>query len=173
MSETVEQVWIIPGDPSDMAPLPVLRKNGGHFAVYDRRTQTFDEFIATNWLVPRKVSASYDDKESVLHLASHNANKYWSTFEECRAAMLAERSELLEELNATCRELAASIEHTRTIPTQSFPNVQREVREEQQGQEKAQAEEKVPDAGEKVKPALTQPPSRKTGGKVDPKTPIA
>jgi len=58
------------------------------------------------------------------------------------------------------------------IPTATFPNVQREVREEQQGQEKAQAEEKVPDAGEKVKPALTQPPSRKTGGKVDPKTPI-
>jgi beta-lactamase class A len=85
--------------------------------------------------------------------------------------MLAERSGLLEELNATCRELAASIEHTRTIPTATFPNVQREVREEQQGQEKTQAE-KVPDAGEKVKPALTQPPSRKTGGKVDPKTPI-
>jgi hypothetical protein len=158
MSETVEQVWIIPGDPNDMAPLPVLRKNNGHFAVYDRRTQTFGEFIATNWLVPR------DGKGNV---------PYWSTFEECRAAMLAERSGLLEELNATCRELAASIEHTRTIPTATFPNVQREVREEQeqQGQEKAQAE-KVPDAGEKVKPALTQPPSRKTGGKVDPKTPI-
>ena len=161
MNETVEQVWIIPGDPSDMAPLPVLRKNNGHFAVYDRRTQTFGEFIATNWLVPRKASASYDDKGSVL---------YWSSFEECRAAMLAERSRLLEELNATCRELAASIEHTRTIPTATFPNVQREVREEQQGQEKAQAE-KVLDAGEKVKPALTQSPSRKTGGKVDPKTP--
>jgi hypothetical protein len=157
-SEVIDQeVWIIPGDPSDMAPLPVLRKNSGHFAVYDRRTQTFGEFIATNWLVPR------DDKRNV---------PYWSTFEECRAAMLAERSGLLEELNAQCRELAASIEHTRTIPTQSFPNVQREVREEQQGQEKAQAE-KAPDAGEKVKPALTQPPSRKTGGKVDPKTPIA
>ncbi len=158
MNETVEQVWIIPGDPSDMAPLPVLRKNNGHFAVYDRRTQTFGEFIATNWLVPR------DGKGNV---------PYWSTFEECRAAMLAERSGLLEELNATCRELAASIEHTRTIPSQSFPNVLREVREEQQGQKKAQAEEKTPDAGEKVKPALTQPPSRKTGGKVDPKTPIA
>jgi hypothetical protein len=88
--------------------------------------------------------------------------------------MLAERSGLLEELNAQCRRLAASIEHTRTIPTATFPNVQREVREEQeqQGQEKAQAE-KVPDAGEKVKPALAQPPSRKAGGKVDPKTPIA
>jgi hypothetical protein len=159
MNETVEQVWIIPGDPSDMAPLPVLRKNNGHFAVYDRRTQTFGEFIATNWLVPRFI----DGKGNV---------PYWSTFEECRAAMLAERSGLLEELNAQCRRLAASIEHTRTIPSQSFPNVQREVREEQQGQEKAQAE-KVPDAGEKVKPALTQPPSRKTGGKVDPKTPIA
>jgi hypothetical protein len=158
-SEVIDQeVWIIPGDPSDMAPLPVLRKSGGHFAVYDRRTQTFGEFIATNWLVPR------DGKGNV---------PYWSTFEECRAAMLAERSGLLEELNATCRELAASIEHTRTIPTATFPNVQREVREEQQGQEKAQAEEKAPDAGEKVKPALAQPPSRKAGGKVDPKTPIA
>jgi aminoglycoside phosphotransferase (APT) family kinase protein len=159
MNETVEQVWIIPGDPSDMAPLPVLRRNDGFFAAYDRKTQTFGQFAGMNWQVPR------DDKGNVF---------YWPTFEECRAAMLAERSGLLEELNAQCRRLAASIEHTRTIPTATFPNVQREVREEQeqQGQEKAQAE-KVPDAGEKVKPALTQPPSRKTGSKVEPKTPIA
>jgi hypothetical protein len=147
MSETVEQVWIIPGDPSDMAPLPAIFRLG-QIALYDRKQQVFGKFSGYSAGVAR-----------------------YATFEECRAAMLAERSELLEELNATCRELAASIEHTRTIPTATFPNVQREVREEQQGQEKAQAE-KVPDAGEKVKPALTQPPSRKTGGKVDPKTPI-
>lgn len=146
-SEVIDQeVWIIPGDPSDMAPLPAIFRLG-QIALYDRKQQVFGKFSGYSAGVAR-----------------------YATFEECRAAMLAERSELLEELNATCRELAASIEHTRTIPTATFPNVQREVREEQQGQEKAQAE-KVPDAGEKVKPALTQPPSRKTGGKVDPKTP--
>jgi len=148
-SEVIDQdVWIIPGDPSDMAPLPAIFRLG-QIALYDRKQQVFGKFSGYSAGVAR-----------------------YATFEECRAAMLAERSGLLEELNATCRELAASIEHTRTIPTATFPNVQREVREEQQGQEKAQAE-KVPDAGEKVKPALTQPPSRKTGGKVDPKTPIA
>jgi hypothetical protein len=146
-SEVIDQdVWIIPGDSSDMAPLPAIFRLG-QIALYDRKQQVFSRFS--------------EYSAGVAHYA---------TFEECRAAMLAERSGLLEELNATCRELAASIEHTRTIPTATFPNVQREVREEQQGQEKAQAE-KVPDAGEKVKPALTQPPSRKTGGKVDPKTP--
>jgi len=149
-SEVIDQeVWIIPGDPSNMAPLPAIFRLG-QIALYDRKQQVFGKFSGYSAGVAR-----------------------YATFEECRAAMLAERSGLLEELNATCRELAASIEHTRTIPTATFPNVQREVREEQQGQEKAQAEEKVPDAGEKVKPALTQPPSRKTGGKVDPKTPIA
>jgi len=148
-SEVIDQeVWIIPGDPSDMAPLPAIFRLG-QIALYDRKQQVFGKFSGYSAGVAR-----------------------YATFEECRAAMLAERSGLLEELNATCRELAASIEHTRTIPTATFPNVQREVREEQQGQEKAQTE-KVPDAGEKVKPALTQPPSRKTGGKVDPKTPIA
>jgi hypothetical protein len=146
-SEVIDQeVWIIPGDPSDMAPLPAIFRLG-QIALYDRKQQVFGKFSGYSAGVAR-----------------------YATFEECRAAMLAERSGLLEELNATCRELAASIEHTRTIPTATFPNVQREVREEQQGQEKAQAE-KVLDAGEKVKPALTQSPSRKTGGKVDPKTP--
>ena len=149
-SEVIDQeVWIIPGDPSNMAPLPAIFRLG-QIALYDRKQQVFGKFSGYSAGVAR-----------------------YATFEECRTAMLTERSGLLEELNATCRELAASIEHTRTIPTATFPNVQREVREEQQGQEKAQAEEKVPDAGEKVKPALTQPPSRKTGGKVDPKTPIA
>jgi|LakMenEpi03Aug12_release.lakeMendotaPanAssembly.Ray.scaffolds.fasta_scaffold72341_4 hypothetical protein len=148
-SEVIDQeVWIIPGDPSNMAPLPAIFRLG-QIALYDRKQQVFGKFSGYSAGVAR-----------------------YATFEECRTAMLTERSGLLEELNATCRELAASIEHTRTIPTATFPNVQREVREEQQGQEKAQAEEKVPDAGEKVKPALTQPPSRKTGGKVDPKTPI-
>jgi hypothetical protein len=148
-SEVIDQeVWIIPGDPSDLAPLPAIFRLG-QIALYDRKQQVFGKFSGYSAGVAR-----------------------YATFEECRAAMLAERSGLLEELNATCRELAASIEHTRTIPTATFPNVQREVREEQQGQEKTQAE-KVPDAGEKVKPALTQPLSRKTGGKVDPKTPIA
>jgi hypothetical protein len=146
-SEVIDQeVWIIPGDPSDMAPLPAIFRLG-QIALYDRKQQVFGKFSGYSAGVAR-----------------------YATFEECRAAMLAERSGLLEELNATCRELAASIEHTRTIPTATFPNVLREVREEQQGQEKAQAE-KVPNAGKEVKQPLAQPPSRKAGGKVDPKTP--
>jgi hypothetical protein len=146
-SEVIDQeVWIIPGDPSNMAPLPAIFRLG-QIALYDRKQQVFGKFSGYSAGVAR-----------------------YATFEECRAAMLAERSGLLEELNATCRELAASIEHTRTIPTATFPNVLREVREEQQGQEKAQAE-KVPNAGKEVKQPLAQPPSRKAGGKVDPKTP--
>jgi hypothetical protein len=161
-----QQVWIIPSDPSDMAPLPaLLRPQPGDLdliAVYDRKRKEFSRFVPNS--SARHLFAEVKPRKAVLD---------FRTFEECRAAMLAERSGLLEELNATCRELAASIEHTRTIPTATFPNVQREVRQEQQGQEKAQPEEKAPNASEKVKPALTQPPSRRTGGKVDPKTPIA
>ncbi len=105
-SEVIDQeVWIIPGDPSDMAPLPAIFRLG-QIALYDRKQQVFGKFSGYSAGVAR-----------------------YATFEECRAAMLAERSGLLEELNATCRELAASIEHTRTIPTATFPNVQREVRQ--------------------------------------------
>lgn len=152
MSDSIEQVWIIPADPLDMAPLPALKHDDTHFSDYNRHKQLFGEpyehmFMAT-----------------------------YGTFEECRRAMLDMRTGTLDEANQYCRQVAASIEHIQTIPTATFPNVQREVRQEQQErqrQEKAQPQEKAPNAGKEVKPALTQPPSRKAGGKVDPKTPIA
>ena len=116
---TDQQVWVIPGDPSDMAPLPALIRDSDQLAFYDRRKQVFGQFV----------------RDPFATIEGHK------DFEECRAAMIAERSALLEDLNRTCRELAASIEHIRTIPSAVFPNVSREVREEVQGQEKAQEQQ--------------------------------
>ena len=136
---TEQQAWIIPGNPSDMAPLPALRK-GEALAFYERRTQAFGDFVRD----PFAAISTYSD------------------FESCRAAMIAERSAMLEDLNRTCRDLAASIEHIKTIPTATFPNVSREVREEGQKQEEAQKQEKAEGRQEEVKPAteLKKRPSR-------------
>jgi hypothetical protein len=125
---TEQQAWIIPGNPSDMAPLPVLKK-GEALAFYERRTQTFGDFVKD----PFAAISTYSD------------------FESCRAAMIVERSAMLDDLNKTCRELAASIEHIKTIPTATFPNVSREVREQGQQQEEAKAQEET--KAEEVKPA--------------------
>jgi hypothetical protein len=133
---TEQQAWIIPGNPSDMAPLPVLKK-GEALAFYERRTQTFGDFAKD----PFAAISTYSD------------------FESCRAAMIAERSAMLEDLNKTCRDLAASIEHIKTIPTATFPNVSREVREQGQ-QEEAKTQEET--KAEEVKPApeLKKRPTR-------------
>jgi hypothetical protein len=133
---TEQQAWIIPGNPSDMAPLPVLKK-GEALAFYERRAQAFGVFVKD----PFAAISTYSD------------------FESCRAAMIAERSAMLEDLNKTCRELAASIEHIKTIPTATFPNVSREVREQGQ-QEEAKAQEET--KAEEVKPApeLKKRPTR-------------
>lgn len=128
-----------------MAPLPALRK-GEALAFYERRTQTFGDFVKD----PFAAISTYSD------------------FESCRAAMIAERSAMLEDLNRTCRDLAASIEHIKTIPTATFPttfpNVSREVREQDQGQEEAQKQEEVEGQQQQkeVKPApeLKRRPSR-------------
>ena len=142
---TEQQVWIIPGDPSDMAPLPALLKNGDQVAFYDRRKQAFGSFV----------------KDSIGFVLTEGQS--FSDFESCRAAMIAERSAMLEDLNKTCRDLAASIEHIKTIPTATFPNVSREVREQDQGQEEAQKQEEAEGQQQKeMKPApeLKKRPSR-------------
>ena len=54
--------------------------------------------------------------------------------------MISLRTKTLEEANQYCRQLAASIEHIRTVPIATFPNVKREVREQGQQQAKTQAE---------------------------------
>lgn len=134
---TEQQVWIIPGNPSDMAPLPVL-KNGEALAFYERRTQTFGDFV----------------KDSFAAIDTY------SDFESCRAAMITERSAMLDDLNKTCRDLAASIEHIKAIPTATFPNVSREVRKQGQQQEEAKTQEEA--KAEEVKPApeLKKKPTR-------------
>jgi len=139
MSEAPEKVWIIPGDPLDMAPLPVLKYGDNLFSNYHRRKQVFLE-----------------PYEHVGFLQTY------STFEECRKVMLDIRSKTLDEANQYCRQLAASIEHIRTIPIATFPSVNAKVRQDgqEQGQEKAQAQEKASNANEKVKSALVQKPSR-------------
>jgi hypothetical protein len=133
---TEQRAWIIPGNPSDMAPLPAL-KNGEALAFYERRTQTFGDFV----------------KDPFAAISTY------PSFESCRAAMIVERSAMLDDLNKTCRELAASIEHIKTIPTATFPNVSREVREQGQ-QEEAKAQEET--KAEEVKPApeLKKRPTR-------------
>lgn len=140
MTTTEQQVWIIPGNPSDMAPLPALLKDGDQIAFYDRREQAFGSFVKDPF-------AAID---------------FYSDFESCRAAMIAERSAMLEDLNRTCRDLAASIEHIKSIPTATFPNVGREVREQDQGQEEAQKQEEAEGQRQEVRPApeLKKKPSR-------------
>ena len=125
---TEQQVWIIPGDPNDMAPLPALQYNETSFSDYNRRKQVFGD--------------RYE----------HSFMPTYETFEECRAAMIDLRTGTLEEANQYCRQLAASIEHIKTIPTATFPHVSREVREQGQQQEEAKAQEKA--EAEEVKPAL-------------------
>jgi hypothetical protein len=134
---TEQQAWIIPGNPSDMAPLPAL-KNGEALAFYERRTQTFGDFVKD----PFAAISTYSD------------------FESCRAAMIVERSAMLDDLNKTCRDLAASIEHIRTIPTATFPNVSREVREQGQQKEEAKAQEETKAKEVKPAPELKKGPSR-------------
>lgn len=133
MSKSIQQVWAIPLDPEDMAPLPALLRDFIDVAFYDRKKKCFGDFVE---LFPDPV---------------------FGTFEQCRAAIIEARTQALYETREHARKLAASIEHIRTIPTAQFPDVVREVPEAQQqkaeGQEKAQASE--------VKPALKRP-SRKT-----------
>lgn len=139
MNKAPQPVWVVPYDPSDMAPLPAIMEEGSRFAVYDRHKKDFG---------PMEVGlyTPYD------------------SFEACRAAMIAERSQALRGMHDESRQLAASIEHIRTIPSATFPNVQREVRAQgQQEQQEAQGQEKIEGQQEKVIPAKTElkRPSRK------------
>ena len=135
---TEQQVWIIPGDPSDMAPLPALKHGETCFSDYNRRKQVFGDMY------------------------EHLFMPTYDTFEECRAAMIGLRTGTLEEANQYCRQLAQSIEHIKTIPTATFPNVSREVREQDQGQEEAQKQEEAEGQRQEVRPApeLKKRPSR-------------
>lgn len=134
MSDSVKQVWAIPLDPGDMAPLPVLVDEQNECWDYDRKKRKFEH-------------------AGKFYL---NCGDCYPTFEECRAAMIEARTAALKEAREHSRLLAASIEHIRTIPSAPFPDVIREVREasqeEAQGQKEAQAEQVKP-----AKPVLNRP----------------
>jgi hypothetical protein len=133
MSDDAEQVWLIPGDYADMAPLPALRR-GDEVFPYNRSSKSF-------WEEPNPLIGDFNDA--------------YPTFEECRAAMVLDRVKVLDMHRQICRDHAAAIEHIKTIPTQQFPaHVLREVREAQQGQQgQAQGQaEGQEQAAKEVKP---------------------
>ena len=133
MTDSTKQVWVIPGDPNDLAPLPALLQHGS-LRFYDRKQKAFDDFPVSS--VPYKL---YD------------------TFDQCRAAMIDERTVAYDEARAHAGVLARSIEHIRNIPTQEFPHVVSEVREAEQ----QEPEEEKTEGQKEVKPALRRP-SRKS-----------
>ncbi len=148
MSDDAEQVWLIPPDLSDMAPLPALRRNGDLF-VYSRFLGEFP-----------------DEADPLADLNFHSRH---GTFEECRAAMIKVYAELLDAHRQTCRDYAAAIQHLKTIPTQQFPNVIREAREAEQVEEQAekpvegQAEGQKQNRQEAVTQAVRRPVRRANG----------
>lgn len=140
------KVWVAPESLDDMAPLPALLYDGSGIALYDRKAKTFGEVID---FYP---APAYD------------------TFEQCRLAMIGDMTEALSEAHDHARRLAIAIEHVRTIPTASFPNVQREVREQEGQQEEGQeqqVERRQEAQAEEVKPAPKpelKRPARKSNG---------
>lgn len=127
------QVWMIPLDSSDMAPLPALyREEGGKsfLRFYDRRAKVFAGLL----------------EGPILPV--------FDTFEECRAYMIKSRTGHLENLREEELCTVRAIEHLKTIPTAQFPDVIREVPEAQQGQQEAEGQEKA--EAEEVKPAKTE-----------------
>lgn len=137
MSEPAQR-WIIPFEPSDLEPLPVLVAEltglpGSGLFLFDRKKGEF------NTGDPR------DSRDRALY----------STFEECRHAMMAQWLDDLRDASFNARHAAGVIEHLRTIPTQSFPNVLREVPETQVIQEE-KAQEKV----ETSRPKVTAEPAK-------------
>lgn len=135
MSDLIQQVWVVPLNLEDMAPLPALLRNSADVALYDRKKKCFSDFYKPFY------DPAYD------------------TFEQCRAAMIEARTEALHEMRKFSRRLAASIEHIKTIPTAPFPDntdVIREVSKAQQQESKEQEEAKA----KEVRPALKRPSRR-------------
>lgn len=128
-----KQVWMIPLDSSDMAPLPALYEEEGGMAIlrfYDRRTKAFAGFI----------------EEPIMPV--------FDKFEECRAYMIESRTGYLENLREEELHTVRAIEHLKLIFTAQFPDVIREVPEAQQEQQEAEGQEKA--EAEKVKPAKAE-----------------
>lgn len=133
---SLHRFWIVPSDPKDLEPLPALVTDvrglpDGALFLFDRKKREFD------------MSAPHDPGHVTLY----------RTFEECRSAMIEQWWDSFSNMNRNVRHAASVIEHLRTIPTQSFPNVLREVSETQVTQEK-KAQEKI----ETSKPKVTAEP---------------
>jgi hypothetical protein len=120
MSKTLplRTAWVIPDDYDDLAPLPALVDEDRKIAVYSRRERKFGDFLEC------------DVEVSPFGPA-------YSTFEECRTAMLNVRTQAYNKTREHARKLAASIEHIKIIPVAEFPSV------EQVSEEKAQPEQRI------------------------------
>jgi len=125
MTDSVQQVWACPVILGDHAPLPALAKDG-LVALYDRREQRFGDFCHYDFL------------------------PLYTTFDECRLAMVEQLTMHLTETRQAVRDIAATIEHVKTIPSTPFPSdaIRQGDRQEEAVQEEASAE-----AAEEVKPA--------------------
>jgi hypothetical protein len=94
--------WVIPDDPSDLAPLPALLKGGSEVAVYDRKRKEFGNF------------SCLAGSPFALHI--------FEGWEQCRQAMVAGHSALLKNCHSRAKRLSAELEHISTIPTADFPD---------------------------------------------------
>ena len=132
------RLWAVPSDPKDLEPLPVLVADveglpDGDVFLFDRKKQEFD------------TSAPRDPRHTTLY----------HTFEECRSAMMTQWLDDLRDATFNARHAAGVIEHLRTTPTRSFPDVLPEVSEPQASQ-KEEAQEKVETAKVTVRPSIAK-----------------
>lgn len=161
MSDSIEQAWVIPSNLDDMEPLPALFKNKTDIAFYDRKRKCFNDYDRLPF-VTEALELCFDDESPVpmrgmvAYCSALDVLAY-STFEECRAAMIEARTAALKEAREHSRLLAASIEHIRTIPTAPFPDVIREVPEAQQQEEAQEQKEAEAEQVKPAKPTLKRP----------------
>lgn len=133
MTNSIEKVWVVPEDPQDLAPLPALLIDGINVRLFDRHKKTLGDLI--EFYMP----------------------PCYSTWEECRTAMIEGRTRAFHDARAHAGVLARSIEHIRIIPAADFPDVLPEVPEaEQQERQEKEAQEQ-----EEVKPSARRRYSRR------------
>jgi len=128
MIDSAQQVWVIPTDPEDRAPLPALHMEG-NIAFYDRQERRFRPF-------------------------NYGSTPFYTTFDECRLALVGCLTEELNESRQRSYDLAAAVEHVKMIPTVPFPSdaIRQGDRQEEAVQEEAKAEEVKPAKAELKRP---------------------
>jgi hypothetical protein len=144
MSERVfcdppEQVWIVPTDPADLAPLPAIL-----------HTYTEHEIIVSE----------YDRKSKQFLLAERERRTTaCKTFEECRQLMLQRQRAVLLKAKEEYRNQASVFSHLDNMPPAAYPEDAFKSFTAKPEPEPTQEEEQ-PAPQEQVKPA-TQRPSRR------------